>query len=208
MTSEKKEKSTQEGTTAVKSASQPTTQAKATSPTKGKKKQNAVSATEATKDKYQTDRVPEGKPEPVEPEEQEIKDDISTCTISISCATVLNNMDKLSPSKASVVPKDGWILKPTKVKFNEGESVFDILQAVCREKKIHLESTFTPAFNSAYIEGIGNIYEFDCGELSGWYYKVNDWYPNYGCSRYQVKNGDNICFVYTCDFGYDIGKYN
>ena len=26
----------------------------------------------------------------------------------------------------------------------------------------------TPIYNSAYIEGIHNLYEFDCGSLSGW----------------------------------------
>ena len=60
-------------------------------------------------------------------------------------------------------------------------------------------------YNSAYIEGIYNLYEFDVGDGSGWMYKVNDWFPNYGCSRYQVQQGDVICWVYTCDLGYDVG---
>ena len=60
-------------------------------------------------------------------------------------------------------------------------------------------------YNSAYIEGINNLYEFDCGELSGWMYSVNDWYPNYGCSCYTVQPGDVICWVYTCDLGQDVG---
>ncbi len=62
-------------------------------------------------------------------------------------------------------------------------------------------------YNSAYIEGIHNLYEFDCGELSGWMYKVNDWFPNYGCSRYQLKDGDVICWEYTCNLGIDVGGY-
>ena len=36
-------------------------------------------------------------------------------------------------------------------------------------------------------------------------YKVNGWFPNYGCSRYQVEDGDVICWVYTCDLGADVG---
>jgi hypothetical protein len=36
-------------------------------------------------------------------------------------------------------------------------------------------------------------------------YKVNGWFPNYGCSRYGLKDGDVICWVYTCDLGKDIG---
>ena len=38
-------------------------------------------------------------------------------------------------------------------------------------------------------------------------YEVNDWFPNYGCSRYEVKNGDVIEWQYTCDLGGDIGGY-
>jgi hypothetical protein len=57
------------------------------------------------------------------------------------------------------------------------------------------------------IAGINNLYEFDVGELSGWMYKVNGWYPNYGCSRYQVKDGDLIEWNYTCDLGRDLGEY-
>ena len=129
----------------------------------------------------------------------------NTCTISISCATVLDNMDDLDPDKADIVPADGWILQPLTVTFHEGESVFDVLQRVCREQKIHMEFMDTPMYNSAYIEGIANLYEFDCGPLSGWMYKVNEWFPNYGCSRCALQDGDTVCWVYTCDLGEDVG---
>ena len=114
-------------------------------------------------------------------------------------------MDLCNPEKVELVPEDGWNLKPTVVTFNEGESVFDVLRSTCKEHKIHLEYMNTPVYNSAYIEGIHNLYEFDVGELSGWMYKVNDWFPNYGCSRYQVQAGDVIEWVYTCDLGFDVG---
>lgn len=68
-----------------------------------------------------------------------------------------------------------------------------------------MEYRDTPIYNSAYIEGIHNLYEFDCGELSGWMYSVDGWFPNYGCSRYQLKDGEVIKWVYTCDLGYDVG---
>ena len=129
----------------------------------------------------------------------------TTCTLSISCSTILNNMSNLTAGKAEFVPSDGWILKPTTVTFSQGESVHDVLQRVCREKGIHMESQYTPAYDSAYVEGINQLYEFDCGELSGWMYNVNGWFPNYGCSKYSVSNGDVINWVYTCDLGKDVG---
>lgn len=162
---------------------------------------------ETGKDKYLTDPVPEGKPLPVEPQDATISDTAYTCTLSISCATILEHMDWLDPEKLELVPEDGWILEPMEVTFYEGESVFNVLQRTCKQQKIHLEFENTPMYNSAYIEGIHNLYEFDCGELSGWMYKVNDWFPNYGCSRYQLQDGDVICWVYTCDLGVDVGGF-
>ena len=157
------------------------------------------------KDKYLTDPVPEGKPAPVEPEDAEVSDAEYTCTLSISCATILDNMELCNKEKRELVPEDGWILKPMTVTFYEGESVFNILQRTCKQQKIHMEFENTPIYNSAYIEGINNLYEFDVGNTSGWMYKVNGWFPNYGCSRYQLQNGDVIEWVYTCDLGDDVG---
>lgn len=157
-------------------------------------------------DKYQTDPIPEGKPMPVEPENQEInKQKTYTCTFSIECSTILNNLQDLDPDKRELVPSNGVILAPVKVTFYEGESVFDVLQRVCKENNIHMEFSWTPVYNSAYIEGIHNLYEFDCGSLSGWMYRVNGWYPNYGCSRYQLADGEIVEWRYTCDLGKDVG---
>ncbi len=167
--------------------------------------QEQVIGPDTGKDKYLTDPVPEGRPAPVEPEDVTISDVAHTCTISISCATILDNLDWLDPDKTELIPEDGWILEPVTVTFYEGESVFNVLQRTCKQQKIHMEFENTPIYNSAYIEGIHNLYEFDCGELSGWMYSVNDWFPNYGCSRYQLREGDVIRWVYTCDLGADVG---
>ena len=177
-------------------------------PTETETGNRPVSGGNATEqDKYKTDPVPEGKPLPVEPENQEInKGKAYTCTFSIECSTILNNLENLDPDKLELVPSNGVILPPTTVTFYEGESVFDVLQRVCKEYNIHLEFSFTPVYNSAYIEGIHNLYEFDCGALSGWMYRVNGWYPNYGCSRYQLADGEVVEWRYTCnDLGKDIG---
>ena len=161
---------------------------------------------EATgKDKYGTDPVPEGKPIPVEPENAVITDKELACTLSVRCDTILQNIGWLDSEKVDIVPKDGVIFAERTVTFYEGESVFNLLRREMKQNKIHMEFENTPIYNSAYIEGIANLYEFDCGELSGWMYKVNDWFPNYGCSRYQLKEGDKVEWVYTCDSGNDVG---
>lgn len=158
-------------------------------------------------DQYLTDPIPEGKPMPVEPEDQDVdKTKTYTCTFSIECSTILNNLDMLDPEKLEMVPSNGVILAKTTVTFYEGESVYDVLQRVCKDYGIHMEASWTPIYNSAYVEGIHNLYEFDCGNLSGWMYRVNGWYPNYGCSRYQLQQGDVVEWRYTCDLGEDVGR--
>ena len=144
---------------------------------------------------------------PVSPDETDTLSEnaVPTCTVSISCAAILENFDRLNAEKADLIPADGVLLAPTAVEFTEGESVFDVLKRVCRENKIHMEFSETPVYQSAYIEGIGNLYEFDCGEGSGWMYRVNGEFPNYGCSRYPLQDGDTVEWVYTCDFGADVG---
>ena len=156
-------------------------------------------------DIYQTEPTPVDKPQPVEPQKTEAEDKELHCTISISCATLLENAELLDGEKTELIPSDGWVLKPMDVVFHEGENVFHVLQRVCKQQKIHLEFMDVPLYNSAYIEGIHNLYEFDAGDLSGWMYQVNGWFPNYGCSRYQMQDGDNIAWVYTCDLGNDVG---
>lgn len=157
------------------------------------------------KDEYLTDPVPEGKPAPIEPEDVEIGDEEWTCTLSVSCTTILDNMALCDPEKRELVPEDGWILEPMTVTFYAGESVFNVLQRTLKEQGIHMEHSYTPAYHSAYVEGINNLYEFDVGEHSGWMYSVNGWFPNYGCSRYRLQDGDVVEWKYTCDLGSDVG---
>ncbi len=128
-----------------------------------------------------------------------------SCTISVSCKTILDNMQYLAENKHSLVPPDGVILSPVTAEFTDGESVFNVLSRELKRRKIHLEFSYTPIYSSVYIEGINNLYEFDCGELSGWMYSVNGVFPNYGCSQYKLRDGDRVEWVYTCDLGRDVG---
>ena len=186
-------------TTEKPKATQPAT--KATQPVK----QKATSATSPVESGNKKAVTPSAtKPVPAETKSQDKKDTALHCKLSISCSTVLSNMDKLDPDLTEVIPSDGWILSSTSVEFKSGESVFDVLKRVCSRKKIHMEFN-TASYDSAYIEGINNLYEFDCGANSGWMYKVNGTFPNYGCSKYDLKDGDVIEWVYTCNLGYDVG---
>ena len=126
-----------------------------------------------------------------------------TVTISINCQKALDNLEVMDKSKHDILPEDGYILAPTEVDFTGGETVFDVMQEVTKENKIHFEYSNAPAYKTTYIEGIGNLYEFDGGDLSGWVYCVNGVRMGVGCSRCYVQDGDVVEFLYTLDLGED-----
>lgn len=120
-----------------------------------------------------------------------------TCTLSISCAALLDSPELLDRAKQDLIPADGLLLAPLSVSFEQGESVFDLLRRVCQEQGVHLEFVFTPGLNTAYIEGIANLYEFDAGPLSGWTYRVNSISPGYGSSVCELADGDAVEWIYS-----------
>lgn len=137
----------------------------------------------------------------------DITEDSQTVTISIRCDTVLDNWDKLDDSLKSdkYVPADGVILPTFRAVLRKGDTVYDIFSRVTRYSKIVTDCVYTVNYSSVYVKGINHLYEFSCGELSGWMYRVNGVFPGYGCSKYVLKGGDVIEWVYTCDLGRDVG---
>ncbi|MCL1982053.1 MAG: DUF4430 domain-containing protein [Clostridiales bacterium] len=143
----------------------------------------------------------------VEPGDAADGDGSFLVTLTVRCDTILGNMNMLNKEKRELVPSDGVIFNTTTVTAYEGESVFNISQRTMKQAKIHMAFRNTPVYNSAYIEAIGNLYEFDVGELSGWMYCVNEWYPSCGCSSYKLRPGDAVEWNYTCDLGRDLGQF-
>ena len=128
------------------------------------------------------------------------------CTITIRCDTIFDNADSLEEAKLPYVPEDGVILPVITVEFTPGETVFDVLKRVCEAGNLQIEYSWTPLYDSYYIEGINHLSEFDCGFESGWMYKVDGWFPNYGCSAYTLQGGEEIVWAYTCvGLGMDLG---
>ena len=180
-----------------------------TSPSGGKDPSNGSgSGTSTTPDpdnssKPDNSTDPDNSSKPDDPPKPETK---MSCTIEIRCDTILNNMQDLKPGLDVYVPDSGTILPTTTITFTEGETVFDVLKRICDARGIQIEYSYTPMYGSYYVEGINNLYEFDCGQQSGWMYKVNGWFPNYGCSEYILDAGDEIVWCYTCKgLGTDVG---
>lgn len=110
---------------------------------------------------------------------------------------------KLSDTMQGLLPADGMILDCYEVRYGDGASAFDVIAAAAKENKIHME--YKGGKSLPYIEGAANLYEFDCGPLSGWMYKVNGWFPSFGMGQYKVQPGDSVELIYTCDLGQDVG---
>ena len=118
---------------------------------------------------------------------------VGTVTIEIRCDTVAGRGDP------GYIPADGTILGKTEFDITEGETVYDILTRAARKYNIQMQ-----ADANGYISGIGYLYEFDFGDLSGWIYHVNGDTPFMMCSEYRLSDGDRIEWLYTCDLGNDL----
>ena len=128
-----------------------------------------------------------------------------TCTVSIDCSTILDNMDKLKRGKEGLIPSDGILLAKTEVQYEEGDTVFTMLKRELKSRKMHYD--FEGSGSAAYLTGLCNIYEFDCGKLSGWEFAVNGSFPSVGMGVYKLSPGDSVALIYTCDLGDDIGNH-
>lgn len=142
---------------------------------------------------------------PVSPSLTPENPDKLTCFVEIRCDTVMDTSVIENEAVIPYLPQNGVILEETEVEFEEGDSAFDVLSKICRKKDIQMEFRTDGAYSGNYIEGINYLYEFDAGALSGWMYKVNEKFPNYGCSNYKMQKGDKMVWVYTTDLGRDVG---
>lgn len=121
---------------------------------------------------------------------------VISCTVTIECKEILNNMDDLKDGHEAFVPENGIILSKTALTVKSGQTVYDAIKKACADNNIPLN-----AVNSSYgiyIAGINYLDEKECGKESGWLYFVNGKSPPASCNKYKLKNGDNIVFSYTC----------
>ncbi|MCR4605179.1 MAG: DUF4430 domain-containing protein [Eubacterium sp.] len=118
-----------------------------------------------------------------------------TCNFTIECKRIVNRKDLWRDGLEEFIPAKG-VFFSGKIKVNKKQTVYDILKKICKENNILLDAKYTPLYETYYVAGIGNIYEFDCGAESGWKYSVNGKLPGVGCSRYTVSAGDNVVFFY------------
>ena len=163
-----------------------------------KRKKSSSGKHSAKRKKHVKGPIKKSNGKPINLDDQ-VVDESSTlsCTLYVECRMALDNMDRLSEDKRSAVPKSGVIFGPRTVTFSEGENVYDVLSREMRNAGIPFDSDGYTKYSSAYVRGINNLYEFDCGKSSGWIYLVNGKMPNFGCSRYVLSGGDEVHWKYS-----------
>ncbi len=124
-----------------------------------------------------------------------VKNGIAT-TVSVRCDSVAG--------RSEYAPADGVILDTVSVLLPEGATAFDQLLEATRANRLQMEYDGTTA--GAYVEGIGYLYEYAFGNLSGWLYRVNGAFADVGCSQYRLQEGDAVEWMYTTDLGKDVGN--
>lgn len=118
--------------------------------------------------------------------------------ISIRCDDVYKMLDKLdSGLNDEKYLRGGEILTETEVSFKEGETVYDVLRRATSQNEIQMETSGSSY--GVYVEGINYLYQFSCGEQSGWVYYVNGEYAQVSCSAYKLSDGDKIEWKYSVE---------
>ena len=117
------------------------------------------------------------------------------CTITIQCREILSHRDRLKDGYEDYVPDSGYIVKNYSVKYENGDTVFTVLQRTCRENGIKMGAKAT-AFGM-YVYSINYLPEKACGGTSGWTYYVDGNFPNVSVDNYPLHGGEAIEFRYV-----------
>ena len=92
--------------------------------------------------------------------------------------------------------------------LQENATVYDLFTEAMSDaglRYIGAESNYVSTIYAPSCLGGYTLSEFTNGKKSGWMYTVNGIFPQYGCSKYELSDGDRIEWVYTCDLGRDVG---
>lgn len=105
----------------------------------------------------------------------------------------------------SVVGDDqkGQIIAPSDVSITEEDTVLSVLKEAAADNGVSV--TIRGEGSTAYVVDIDGLAEFDRGPLSGWTVKKNGSFISKSAGITDVKDGDEIEWVYTEDYTKDTG---
>ena len=128
---------------------------------------------------------------------EEKNDAYGTVTMTIRFDAIMDE-----ENRPDYLPEEGFFLDETTFTISEGETVYDVLLEASKKYDIPIDNR--GGENSVYIAGIGYLYEYAYGRLSGWMYRVNGYFPEVGCQGFVLSDGDRIEWLYSKDIGRDL----
>ena len=108
----------------------------------------------------------------------------------------------------------GTIIAETEVPYVAGDTVADVTVRLLDamdlaydytgtvEEGFYLAALLDFELNGTYYPQFG---EFDAGNQSGWCVRLNNWHINQGTDAFEVEDGDTVSWLYTCQYGADVG---
>lgn len=117
----------------------------------------------------------------------------ATVTISIDCRNA-------TEGGVPGAPGGGWILGKKTVELETGDTVWDVLNRICRDRGIAINKSGSGA--SIFVKAIGGVASVSA--QSGWMFSVNGVYVMAGAGKVTVSAGDSIRWKYTMNGGDDL----
>lgn len=117
----------------------------------------------------------------------------NTVTISIDCRNA-------TEAGVAGAPEGGWIMGKKEVELQEGDTVWTVLDRICRERGIAVAKSGSGS--TVFVKSIAGVAPVSA--QSGWMYSVNGTYIMTSAGGCKVKAGDKIRWKYTMDGGGDI----
>jgi hypothetical protein len=128
---------------------------------------------------------------------------VGNSTMMIEAISLLDHADHSNAEKVELLPSDGVIFEDADVPIYEGDTAYDLLTRITKDNEIQMESEELAGLDSVYVMGLANIYEGDCGEMSGWTFTVNGEFSMEAAPQYVVSDGDEIVWSFACYDGID-----
>lgn len=145
----------------------------------------------------------------VAPQEQSAKEAAATdaptqepAATPLAATTVMISIDSANAIEGGVAgaPESGWILGKETVELEAGDTVWDVLNRICRARGIAVSKSGSGA--SIFIKAIGGVAPVSA--QSGWMFSVNGAYVMAGAGQVTVSAGDSIRWKYTMNGGDDL----
>lgn len=121
---------------------------------------------------------------PTAPEEQVTAASAAQNPITKTVSVKIIGLDKFSFEKS--------------IEFKEDMTALDATLLATQGTEYTVE--YSGGKSSAYIKGIGGLYEKEHGAMSGWCYMVNGEKINKSCARQKISAGDELRWEYCTDF--------